>query len=115
MVRWTSLGIAVVLAQAALAAPGAAATITGTPFDDTLVGTPSNDRIHGRAGNDDITGGKGDDWLFGDADQDPFRWGSGDGHDRIAGGPDFNVLFIPAVRKLRLRFDALGAGPETRP
>src|SRR3954467_2313293 len=104
MVRWTSLGIAVVLAQAALAAPGAAATITGTPFDDTLVGTPSNDRIHGRAGNDDITGGKGDDWLFGDAGQDTFRWASGDGHDRIDGGPDFNGLEITAGQKLHLHF-----------
>jgi Ca2+-binding RTX toxin-like protein len=43
-------------------------------FANVLIGTSGNDIIHGLGGNDIIEGGAGVDQMFGDADNDAFRF-----------------------------------------
>jgi hypothetical protein len=66
--------------------------LAGTPMDDTLRGTSAVDRIYGYAGNDTLTsyggndileGGSGNDTLDGGPDDDTYRYGLGDGLDRV--------------------------------
>ena len=75
----SSAGLAVNLALAtgtngfAVTNTGAAATFTGSGFNDILTGGRGNDTLTGGAGNDTLTGGAGADTLTGGTGSDIFR------------------------------------------
>ncbi|WP_417662826.1 calcium-binding protein [Pseudomonas sp.] len=58
--------------------------IDGQDGDDTLIGGIGDDRLSGGTGNDVLQGGNGNDYLNGNAGSDTYRFGRGDGHDRIS-------------------------------
>ena len=78
-------------------------TLAGTIGNDTINGAAGDDTLGGRDGNDTLLGGDGNDWLWGDAGNDildggtgsdaligglgnnTYRFGRGDGVDRIDG------------------------------
>ena len=60
-------------------------TLNGGGGDDNLVGGAGLDTLNGGAGIDRLNGGGGDDVLNGGAGNDIFVFGSGFGHDGIAG------------------------------
>ncbi len=57
--------------------------IDGTNGDDVLHGLGGFDTINGGQGDDTIIGGHGDDELVGGQGSDTYRFGAGDGRDRV--------------------------------
>ena len=57
--------------------------LQGSARDDVVTGTSTVDRINGFEGNDILSGGAGDDVLDGGLGNDSYRFGPGDGIDRI--------------------------------
>jgi len=55
----------------------------GYDGNDKLYGEEGDDEILGEAGNDTLDGGAGDDVLAGDSGNDIYRFGRGEGRDRI--------------------------------
>ncbi|MEI8251920.1 MAG: peroxidase family protein, partial [Synechococcus sp. ELA057] len=56
---------------------GAAATFTGSAFNDSLTGGTGNDSLSGGGGNDSLSGGAGNDTLNGGAGNDTLIGGAG--------------------------------------
>jgi Ca2+-binding RTX toxin-like protein len=67
---------------------GAAATFTGSAFNDSLTGGTGNDSLSGGGGNDSLSGGAGDDTLTGGAGNDTFTGGAGNDTFRVDAGTD---------------------------
>ncbi|HWA48261.1 MAG TPA: cadherin domain-containing protein [Dongiaceae bacterium] len=57
--------------------------VWGDDGNDQLFGDDGNDALNGGAGNDILTGGKSSDLLVGGGGADTYRFGEGDGVDRI--------------------------------
>ncbi|WP_226595807.1 calcium-binding protein [Marinobacter nauticus] len=57
--------------------------IDGTDSDDVLYGLGGFDTIRGGQGDDVLTGGEGNDELIGGEGSDTYRFGIGDGRDRV--------------------------------
>jgi len=55
----------------------------GEAGDDVLEGGEGNDTLYGDAGNDTLDGGSGIDTLYGGLGDNTYRFGRGDGQDRL--------------------------------
>ena len=80
---------------------GHADYLLGTRFVDAVQGGAGADILSTLDSNDDLTGGLGDDNLDGGPGSDTYRYGLGDGHDRIHddrhrdGGPTNTLVLGP--------------------
>ncbi len=62
--------------------------LAGGHGNDHLAGGLGSDRLFGHAGDDTLAGGAGDDLLDGGLGSDEYRFGTGDGSDRIRNAVD---------------------------
>jgi Ca2+-binding RTX toxin-like protein len=94
MRKWRNGGAVLALAliaMAAFAAVGSAATLVGDEADNTLVGTDGPDYILGHQGNDTLRGKAGRDLIRGGQGNDTEHGGRGS--DVIFAGPGVDVVF----------------------
>ncbi|WP_306175532.1 MULTISPECIES: calcium-binding protein [unclassified Stenotrophomonas] len=86
---------------------------------DTLLGGDGIDTLYGEAGDDILIGGKDGDYLYGGDGSDTYRFGRGDGRDRVTdyGGNsgDIDILQFDATieaGQIRVRREKNNGGDE---